>query len=103
MRSVGRPRSAWFRASPRVNALNHALRGLPTDRIRYHTCYSINIGPRVHDMELKHIVDIMLRINAGAYSFEAGNPRHEHEWQVWVSVKLLEGMALIAGVITHAS
>ena len=55
----------------RVDALNHALRGLPADRIRYHTCYSINIGPRVHDMELKHIVDIMLRINAGAYSFEA--------------------------------
>ena len=67
----------------RVDALNHALRGLPADRIRYHTCYSINIGPRVHDMELKHIVDIMLRINAGAYSFEAANPRHEHEWRVW--------------------
>ena len=75
----------------------------PTDRIRYHTCYSINIGPRVHDMELKHIVDIMLRINAGAYSFEAANPRHEHEWQVWESVKLPEGKALIPGVITHSS
>ena len=70
-------------AMARVDALNHALRGLPADRIRYHTCYSINIGPRVHDMELKHIIDIMLRINAGAYSFEAANPRHEHEWKVW--------------------
>jgi 5-methyltetrahydropteroyltriglutamate--homocysteine methyltransferase len=90
-------------ASVRVDALNHALRGLPEDKIRYHTCYSINIGPRVHDMELKHIVDIMLRINAGAYSFEAGNPRHEHEWQVWEGVKLPEGKSLIPGVITHSS
>jgi 5-methyltetrahydropteroyltriglutamate--homocysteine methyltransferase len=90
-------------ASVRVDALNHALRGLPEDRIRYHTCYSINIGPRVHDMELQHIVDIMLRVNAGAYSFEAANPRHEHEWQVWENVKLPEGKALIPGVITHSS
>jgi 5-methyltetrahydropteroyltriglutamate--homocysteine methyltransferase len=87
----------------RVDALNHALRGLPADRIRYHTCYSINIGPRVHDMELKHIVDIMLRVNAGAYSFEAANPRHEHEWRVWQGVKLPEGKSLIPGVITHSS
>ncbi len=90
-------------ASVRVDALNHALAGLPQDKIRYHTCYSINIGPRVHDMELRHIVDIMLRINAGAYSFEAGNPRHEHEWRVWESVKLPEGKSLIPGVITHSS
>src|SRR6266436_3565762 len=92
---------AW--ASTRVDALNHALRGLPQDKIRYHTCYSINIGPRVHDIELKHIVDIMLRVNAGAYSFEAGNPRHEHEWRVWETAKLPEGKVLIPGVITHAS
>jgi 5-methyltetrahydropteroyltriglutamate--homocysteine methyltransferase len=90
-------------ASVRVDALNHALKGLPQGKIRYHTCYSINIGPRVHDMELRHIVDIMLQINAGAYSFEAGNPRHEHEWQVWESVKLHEGKSLIPGVITHSS
>jgi 5-methyltetrahydropteroyltriglutamate--homocysteine methyltransferase len=90
-------------ANGRVDALNHALRGLPPDRIRYHTCYSINIGPRVHDMELRHIVDIMLRINAGAYSFEAANPRHEHEWQVWEGVKLPEGRSLIPGIITHSS
>ncbi len=90
-------------ATARVDALNHALRGLPADRIRYHTCYSINIGPRVHDMELKHIIDIMLRVNAGAYSFEAANPRHEHEWKVWREVRLPEGKSLIPGVITHSS
>jgi 5-methyltetrahydropteroyltriglutamate--homocysteine methyltransferase len=90
-------------AAGRVDILNHALRGLPPERIRYHTCYSINIGPRVHDMELRHIVDVMLRINAGAYSFEAANPRHEHEWQVWEGVKLPAGKSLIPGVITHSS
>jgi 5-methyltetrahydropteroyltriglutamate--homocysteine methyltransferase len=90
-------------AGSRVAALNHALRGLPPDRIRYHTCYSINIGPRVHDLELKNIVDTMLSINAGAYSFEAANPRHEHEWKVWETVKLPEGKSLIPGVITHSS
>jgi 5-methyltetrahydropteroyltriglutamate--homocysteine methyltransferase len=87
----------------RVEVLNHALNGLPQDRIRYHTCYSINIGPRVHDMELKHLIDIMLRINAGAYSFEAANPRHEHEWKVWAEAKLPEGKSVIPGVITHSS
>ncbi len=90
-------------AGTRVAALNHALRGLPADRIRYHTCYSINIGPRVHDLELKNIVDTMLSIDAGAYSFEAANPRHEHEWKVWENVKLPAGKALIPGVITHSS
>jgi 5-methyltetrahydropteroyltriglutamate--homocysteine methyltransferase len=90
-------------AMQRVEVLNHALAGLPADRIRYHTCYSINIGPRVHDMELKHLADIMLRVNAGAYSFEAANPRHEHEWRVWETVKLPAGKSLIPGVITHSS
>jgi 5-methyltetrahydropteroyltriglutamate--homocysteine methyltransferase len=90
-------------AMGRVEVLNHALSGLPADRIRYHTCYSINIGPRVHDMELKHLIDVMLRVNAGAYSFEAANPRHEHEWKVWTEVKLPEGKSVIPGVITHSS
>jgi 5-methyltetrahydropteroyltriglutamate--homocysteine methyltransferase len=90
-------------AAGRIAVLNHALKGLPADRIRYHTCYSINIGPRVHDMELRHIVDLILTINAGAYSFEAGNPRHEHEWKVWADVKLPAGKSLIPGVITHSS
>jgi 5-methyltetrahydropteroyltriglutamate--homocysteine methyltransferase len=91
----------WANAT--VELLNHALRGIPAERVRYHTCYGINMGPRVHDLELKHIVDIMLRIDAGAYSFEAGNPRHEHEWRVWEEAELPEGKALIPGVITHGS
>ncbi len=91
----------WAGAS--VELLNHALTGIPEERVRYHTCYSINMGPRVHDMELKHIVDIMLGVHAGAYSFEAGNPRHEHEWRVWETAKLPAGKMLIPGVITHAS
>jgi 5-methyltetrahydropteroyltriglutamate--homocysteine methyltransferase len=91
----------WANAT--VEVLNHALAGIPPEQVRYHTCYGINMGPRVHDLELKHIVDIMLRINAGAYSFEAGNPRHEHEWRLWEEVKLPAGKALIPGVITHGS
>jgi len=71
--------------------------------VRYHTCYSINMGPRVHDIELKHIVDVILGVQAGAYSFEAANPRHEHEWRVWERIKLPQDKLLIPGVITHAS
>ena len=90
-------------AELRVEAVNHALRDIPPEKVRFHTCYSINIGPRVHDMALKDMADIMLRINAGAYSFEAANPRHEHEWSVWKNVKLPDGKILIPGVITHCS
>src|SRR4051812_16052992 len=90
-------------AEPRVAALNHALRGIPPEKVRFHTCYSINMGPRIHDMELKDVVDIILKINAGAYSFEAANPRHEHEWKVWETVKLPAGKAIIPGVITHST
>ncbi len=90
-------------AKVRVEALNHALNGLPTDRVRFHTCYGINIGPRVHEMNLADIVDIMLDVNAGAYLFEAGNPRHEHEWTVWQDVKLPDGKIIIPGVISHST
>jgi len=90
-------------ANLRVEALNHALRGIPEDKIRYHTCYSINFGPRVHDMELRHFIDILLRVNAGAYSFEAANPRHEHEWELWKNVKLPEGKSILPGVITQST
>jgi 5-methyltetrahydropteroyltriglutamate--homocysteine methyltransferase len=90
-------------AEVRVEALNHALRGLPRDRVRFHTCYSINMGPRVHDMQLSDIVDVILKVRAGAYSFEAANPRHEHEWRVWETVKLPEDALLIPGVITQST
>ncbi len=90
-------------AEIRVEALNHALQGIPEDRVRFHTCYGINIGPRVHEMNLSDIVDIMLKVNAGAYLFEAGNPRHEHEWKVWENVKVPEGKSLIPGVISHST
>ena len=92
---------AW--AEVRVDALNHALRGIPRDRVRFHTCYSINMGPRMHDMELKDVVDVILRVRAGAYSFEAANPRHEHEWRVWEGVTVPEGALLIPGVITQST
>jgi 5-methyltetrahydropteroyltriglutamate--homocysteine methyltransferase len=90
-------------AEVRVEALNHGLRGIPPEKIRFHTCYGINMGPRIHDMELKDIVDIILKIRAGAYSFEAANPRHEHEWKVWKNVKLPDGKILIPGVISHST
>jgi 5-methyltetrahydropteroyltriglutamate--homocysteine methyltransferase len=90
-------------AEVRVEALNHALRGIPRERVRFHTCYSINMGPRVHDMQLADVVDILLKVNAGAYSFEAANPRHEHEWRVWRDVTLPEGAVLIPGVITQST
>ena len=90
-------------AQVRVEALNHALRNIPPEKIRHHTCYGINMGPRIHDMELKDIVDIILKIRAGAYSFEAANPRHEHEWKVWETAKLPDGKSLIPGVISHST
>src|SRR5713101_3464819 len=90
-------------AQVRVEALNHALRNIAPEKIRHHTCYGINMGPRVHDLELKHVVDIILKIRAGGYSFEAANPRHEHEWKLWETHKLPAGKALIPGVISHST
>jgi 5-methyltetrahydropteroyltriglutamate--homocysteine methyltransferase len=92
---------AW--AAQRIAALNHALRGIPPERVRHHTCYGINMGPRTSDFEMKHMADLIVTINAGYYSFEMANPRHEHEWKVWESVKLPEGRMLLPGCITHAS
>ncbi|MEX2453883.1 MAG: cobalamin-independent methionine synthase II family protein [Rhodospirillaceae bacterium] len=86
-----------------VEAINHALEGIPEDKVRYHTCYGINMGPRVHEMDLGDILDIVLGVNAGAYSFEAANPRHEHEWTLWRDTKLPDGKSIIPGVITHSS
>jgi 5-methyltetrahydropteroyltriglutamate--homocysteine methyltransferase len=87
----------------RVEAINHALRGIPKDRVRFHTCYGINFGPRVHDIEVKHIIDVIGRINAGAFSFEAANPRHEHEWTVWRDAKLPDDIVMIPGMITQSN
>ena len=88
-------------AELRIEALNHALRGIPEDRIRYHICFGSWHMPHVADAPLGAIVDLMLSVRAGAYSIEAGNVRHEHEWRVWEKIKLPAGKILIPGVITH--
>jgi 5-methyltetrahydropteroyltriglutamate--homocysteine methyltransferase len=90
-------------AQLRVDAMNHALSGLPEERVRYHICWGSWHGPHVNDLPLKHVVDLMLQIKAGAYSVEAANPRHEHEWKVWKDTKLPDGKILIPGVVSHAS
>ena len=90
-------------AELRVEALNAAIAGISADRIRFHTCYSINMGPRVHDMQLRDIIDIILKVRAGGYSFEAANPRHEHEWQEWKRVRLPDDKVLMPGVITQST
>jgi 5-methyltetrahydropteroyltriglutamate--homocysteine methyltransferase len=90
-------------AEQRVEAINYSIRDIAPEKVRFHTCYSIDVGPRIHEMALVDIVDIMLKINAGAYSFEAANPRHEHEYHVFERVKLPEGKILIPGVISHTT
>jgi 5-methyltetrahydropteroyltriglutamate--homocysteine methyltransferase len=90
-------------AELRVEAINHALTGIPSDRVRYHLCWGSWHGPHVTDVPLKDIVDIVLRVRADAYSVEAANPRHEHEWQVWEDVKLPDGKILIPGVVAHTT
>jgi 5-methyltetrahydropteroyltriglutamate--homocysteine methyltransferase len=87
----------------RIDVLNHALRDIPREKVRWHTCYGINIGPRIHDLQLKDVVDLFVKIKAGGLSFEAANPRHEHEWRIWKDAKLAEGTVLIPGVITQSS
>jgi 5-methyltetrahydropteroyltriglutamate--homocysteine methyltransferase len=88
-------------AELRVDALNHALQGIPEDRIRYHICWGSWHGPHVYDPPLKDVVDMVLRVNAGTYLMEQANPRHEHEWAVWEDVKLPEGKKVVPGVVTH--
>jgi 5-methyltetrahydropteroyltriglutamate--homocysteine methyltransferase len=90
-------------ATVRVEALNHALRGIPPERVRYHVCWGSWNGPHVTDVPLKAIVDLIFKVNAGSYSLEMGNPRHEHEWRVFESVKLPEGKVLLPGVISHST
>jgi 5-methyltetrahydropteroyltriglutamate--homocysteine methyltransferase len=86
-----------------VESLNHALEGIPEERVRYHVCWGSWPGPHVSDVPLKDIVDLILKVRAGAYVIESANPRHEHEWQVWKNVKLPENKILIPGVISHAT
>jgi 5-methyltetrahydropteroyltriglutamate--homocysteine methyltransferase len=87
----------------RVETLNHTLRGLPKDRIRYHICWGSWHGPHATDLPLRDIVDVMLKVHAGAFSVEAGNVRHEHEWKIWRDAKLPDGAILMPGVVSHAT
>jgi 5-methyltetrahydropteroyltriglutamate--homocysteine methyltransferase len=89
--------------SVRVEALNHALRNVPEERVRYHLCWGSWHGPHAHDLELKFIVDLLLKVKAKAYLIEAANARHEHEYAVWDEVKLPEGKILVPGVVTHST
>jgi 5-methyltetrahydropteroyltriglutamate--homocysteine methyltransferase len=86
-----------------VESLNHALEGIPEDRVRYHVCWGSWPGPHCSDVPLRDVVDLILKVKAGAYVIESANPRHEHEWQVWKTVKLPPGRVLIPGVISHAT
>jgi 5-methyltetrahydropteroyltriglutamate--homocysteine methyltransferase len=91
------------RSQMRIEALNHALRSVPEDRVRYHLCWGSWHGPHAYDIELKDVVDLMLKVKAQAYLIEGANARHEHEYAVWDSVRLPEGKILIPGVVTHST
>jgi 5-methyltetrahydropteroyltriglutamate--homocysteine methyltransferase len=91
------------RADMYVESINHSLRGIPEDRVRFHTCYGINEGPRIYEAALKDVVGHMLKVKAQAYSFEGANARHEHEYHVFENAKVPDGKILIPGVVTHAS
>jgi 5-methyltetrahydropteroyltriglutamate--homocysteine methyltransferase len=86
-----------------TDILNHAIEGIPPERIRYHVCWGSWPGPHTTDVPLKDIVDLILKVRVGAYVIEGANPRHEHEWKVWKEVKLPDGKVLIPGVISHAT
>jgi 5-methyltetrahydropteroyltriglutamate--homocysteine methyltransferase len=88
-------------AGLRIEALNHALQGIPEDRVRYHVCFGSWHVPHLADAPLEEILGFILSVRAGAYSIEGANPRHEHEWRVWESTKLPKGKILIPGVVTH--
>jgi 5-methyltetrahydropteroyltriglutamate--homocysteine methyltransferase len=90
-------------AKLRIDALNHALVGIPTEMTRYHICWGSWSGPHAFDVEMKDFIDLLLQVNVGAYSFEAGNVRHEHEWKVWKTVTLPKGKKILPGVISHAT
>jgi len=91
------------RAEIYVEATNAALSGIPAERVRFHTCYGINEGPRLYEADLPQIIDYVLKVNAGSFSFEAANPRHEHEYHLFERVKVPDGKVVCPGVVTHAS
>jgi 5-methyltetrahydropteroyltriglutamate--homocysteine methyltransferase len=91
------------RAEIYVEAVNSALKGIPAEKVRFHTCYGINEGPRMHEAALADVIEYVLKINAGSFSFEAANPRHEHEYHLFERVKVPAGKVLCPGVVTHAS
>jgi 5-methyltetrahydropteroyltriglutamate--homocysteine methyltransferase len=88
-------------AEPRIEALNHALRGIPEERVRYHICSGSNHGPHTQDADLREIIDLVLKVNARAYLIEQGNARHEHEWRIWEDVPLPPEKVIVPGVVTH--
>lgn len=90
-------------AKLRIEAVNHALVGIPEEKVRYHLCWGSWHGPHTHDLPLEHIVDLVLAVKAQTYSFEAGNVRHEHEWRAWQEVKVPPGKILMPGVVSHAT
>jgi 5-methyltetrahydropteroyltriglutamate--homocysteine methyltransferase len=90
-------------AKLRIDAVNHALKGIPEDKVRYHLCWGSWHGPHTNDLPLEHIVDLILQVKAKTYSFEAGNVRHEHEWRVWQTAKVPDGKMLMPGVVSHAT
>ena len=91
------------RAAMYIEAINTALNGIPSEKVRFHTCYGINEGPRLYEAALMDVIEFVLKINAGSFSFEAANPRHEHEYHIFETNKLPEGKVICPGVITHAS
>ncbi|HEV7663526.1 MAG TPA: epoxyalkane--coenzyme M transferase [Chloroflexota bacterium] len=90
-------------ASLRVDAINHALRGIPEEQVRLHVCWGSGLGPHKNDIDLGDIIDIILKVNAQVYSIEAANPRHQHEWRVWQDIKLPQGKSFMPGVVGHAT
>ena len=90
-------------AKLRIDALNHALRGIPEDRVRYHLCWGSWHGPHTHDLAFEHIIKLMLEVKAQCYSFEAANVRHEHEWRLWETTKLPDGKMILPGVVSHST
>jgi 5-methyltetrahydropteroyltriglutamate--homocysteine methyltransferase len=86
-----------------IDALNHAIKGLPSSKIRFHLCWGSWHGPHTTDIPMTHLVDLMLAVNADYYSFEAANARHEHEWKIWKDIKLPAGKKILPGVVTHST